>query len=32
MHEIENHCGVIEKDIQMEFEGGIIKRLQDVKG
>lgn len=29
LHEIANISKTIEKDIQMEFEGGIIKRLID---
>jgi hypothetical protein len=32
MHEIEAQRVIIEKDINMEFEGGIVKRLNDAKG
>jgi hypothetical protein len=32
MHDIEAQRVVLEKDVQMEFEGGIIKRLVSAKG
>jgi hypothetical protein len=32
MHEVSTNCSVIQKDIVMEFEGGIIKRLHDSRG